>query len=354
MASSPQPDRSHADTDEPKSDRPPGHLQITPVSHDPGGTEDTLSLARRLLASLQGGAAGLYSSAQDELLLLERLRDRLDATLEVEPNRFSVVHAASALHFVRHCASRHGLPMRAANHLEFGSGALAPYGRMFTHVLLGADRATCIELDEIHDPRRAVRHLARLAAAALLEPERLAPGFALTREQALANLRGFDLGGLAQGEAAALGERLRLARAPIQRTGLPDASFDATFSNSVLEHLSDVDAALAELRRVTKPGGFGVHGIDVSDHSRYWLPDVHPLQFLCEDPSHALVHECNRLRLSDFEALFAKHGFTVVEAWRDDPQPVPDELRRRMARPWRDKDADDLGRWWAQYLVRRD
>ncbi|NTX04123.1 methyltransferase domain-containing protein [Myxococcus sp. CA051A] len=47
----------------------------------------------------------------------------------------------------------------------------------------------------------------------------------------------------------------RFIRGDIRRTGLPDAAFDYTWSQYVLEYLSDRDAALAELIRVTRPGG---------------------------------------------------------------------------------------------------
>lgn len=39
------------------------------------------------------------------------------------------------------------------------------------------------------------------------------------------------------------------------RTGFPDASFDVVVNNQVLEHVEDLDATLAEICRVMKPGG---------------------------------------------------------------------------------------------------
>ncbi len=44
----------------------------------------------------------------------------------------------------------------------------------------------------------------------------------------------------------------------------PDGSFDAAFSNRVLEHLREPVRALAELRRVLRPGGIaGVRDVDI-------------------------------------------------------------------------------------------
>jgi SAM-dependent methyltransferase len=39
------------------------------------------------------------------------------------------------------------------------------------------------------------------------------------------------------------------------RTPFPDASFDMVCANQVFEHVKDIDRALAEIRRVLKPGG---------------------------------------------------------------------------------------------------
>jgi SAM-dependent methyltransferase len=48
---------------------------------------------------------------------------------------------------------------------------------------------------------------------------------------------------------------LRFLQADVRRTGLPDASVDYTWSQYVFEYLPDRDVALAELMRVTRPGG---------------------------------------------------------------------------------------------------
>jgi SAM-dependent methyltransferase len=44
-------------------------------------------------------------------------------------------------------------------------------------------------------------------------------------------------------------------RADLYRLPFPDASFDAAFANGVLTHLDDAMRALAEIRRVLRPGG---------------------------------------------------------------------------------------------------
>ena len=47
---------------------------------------------------------------------------------------------------------------------------------------------------------------------------------------------------------------------------LPDASVDCILSNSVLEHVTDLDTLFAQLTRVLRPGGFMLHIVDYRDH----------------------------------------------------------------------------------------
>lgn len=51
------------------------------------------------------------------------------------------------------------------------------------------------------------------------------------------------------------GAPLELTAADANHLPYPDASFDAAVSTQVLEYVADIDAALAEIRRVLRPGG---------------------------------------------------------------------------------------------------
>src|SRR5262249_52305481 len=55
----------------------------------------------------------------------------------------------------------------------------------------------------------------------------------------------------------------------------PDASFDAAFAHTMIEHLSDPLRALREMRRVLKPGG--VVGIKDPDYGTMLLEPSQPL-----------------------------------------------------------------------------
>lgn len=44
-------------------------------------------------------------------------------------------------------------------------------------------------------------------------------------------------------------------QADLEGSGLPDASFDRVFCNAVFPHFTDPEGALAEIRRILRPGG---------------------------------------------------------------------------------------------------
>lgn len=56
-------------------------------------------------------------------------------------------------------------------------------------------------------------------------------------------------------DAAGLDERIDLRRMDVKALDLPDNSFDAVFSNTILHHLPDPIAMLQEAARVLRPGG---------------------------------------------------------------------------------------------------
>ena len=105
--------------------------------------------------------------------------------------------------------------------------------------------------------------------------------------------------------------------------GLP--SVDIVFSNSVFEHLRDVQGITETLARVTHPTGIQIHRIDLRDH--YFRYPFEMLRFSSKvwtrffDPSS---HH-NRHRLWDFRRLFECNFDRVdIEILHSDP----DEFER--------------------------
>lgn len=101
----------------------------------------------------------------------------------------------------------------------------------------------------------------------------------------------------------------------LDRMGL-DGAFDLTLSNAVLEHVEDMPRSVANLARVTREGGFGIHQVDFRDHRDF----ERPLEFLTLDAEAfraefvARNGECgNRVRHGRLAALLADNGLEMLE-----------------------------------------
>jgi SAM-dependent methyltransferase len=110
------------------------------------------------------------------------------------------------------------------------------------------------------------------------------------------------------------GPRVAASAVPVRRSGLdgqslpfPDDSFDAALSTWTMCTIPDVKAALAEVRRVLKPGGtlhFVEHGLAPDESVRRWQHRLEPLQ-------KRLFAGCHLAR--PIATLVADAGFTVTE-----------------------------------------
>ena len=145
-------------------------------------------------------------------------------------------------------------------------------------------------------------------------------------------------------------------------TTVSDASMDLTVSNAVLEHCVDLQAAMAELARVTRPGGLGIHQVDHGDHR----DRSRPLEYLVmsddrfETMFEELHGECgNRFRRFEVEGLFNESGLEVERtkvsetADRRYAERVVSQLRRTEGSKYRGLDRAGLEDLSCCYLVRR-
>jgi SAM-dependent methyltransferase len=291
---------------------------------------------------------------ESHMALLEALHDEIEPQRNVWQNPFAIAKAEVAFRIVLSAIQLHGMQVAGKTCLDLGCGAVNPLVRLFPLLMLGAKQVQGFELEPVRNPWKAVKFLADVVAAAVVDPSRVFGDLDVERMQLLANLADFDLAKMARGEMSGIpAARATLVQRSIVATGMAPGSADLLMSNSVLEHLPDLDAAMAEWARITPSGGFGMHGIDVIDHRSYANAKIHPLEFLTIESKEPIVFESNRVRLHEFEALFARHGFVVLDQWRGPKLTIPDDLRRRMVEPWRSMPIEHLEYGWSQFLVRK-
>ncbi|HYO57703.1 class I SAM-dependent methyltransferase [Archangium sp.] len=96
------------------------------------------------------------------------------------------------------------------------------------------------------------------------------------------HVTGMDLSEERLAEARQINRRrphVRFIQGDVRRTGLPDASFDFTWCQFVLQYVPDWQGALQELVRVTRPGGrvviseidgLGLHNFPFPESLREW------------------------------------------------------------------------------------
>jgi len=142
-----------------------------------------------------------------------------------------------------------------------------------------------------------------------------------------------------------------LAPRDARDTGLSEGSVDFTSSTFTLEHIprDDIAAILRESFRLLRPGGVASHAIDMMDHYSYFDDKVPRHHFLKHSDAvwrlvNPPLHFQNRLRASDYIALFEESGLDIVERKLDDAKPEEREQVQAMklAERFRGYDFDDL------------
>lgn len=121
---------------------------------------------------------------------------------------------------------------------------------------------------------------------------------------------------------------VRLVQGSLTALPTPDAWADLTICGLVIGHLDDLEQSLAELCRVTRPGGTvlcsDVHPIG---HALGWLRD-----FKCDGQRYAVRHKAHRY--SHWHAACANVGLDIEQVLEPmlDPEDVPGDANfDRMA-----------------------
>ena len=352
--------RLEIDSDSPGVPRP-SEYQVAPAGslpslHQPTPRHDLkdvslVDLSGELLSRLMSGEA--YGGTA-ELVLAEQLGQLLASKLDVHLNRFSAQRHHDLLSPI--FGQLKPTDLKGATVVDLGCGALNPFAFSFLLLMLGAERAYAIDLEPIQNIEIAARALATTAGWLLLEPRRILGRLAsIAAEDVLANLKGFQLPLLASGDPAGIAPgRLVHRIESVHDLSLRNDEADFVFSVSLLEHLDNVEDALESLRRITKPGGHGVHVVDFVDHRIYSGQAISPFEFLKVRSTESLVHGSNRIRCDEFCALFEQHGFIVerVERWAHLPPPTENE-QAQFVEPYRSMRRENLMTTGARIFVRR-
>jgi SAM-dependent methyltransferase len=142
---------------------------------------------------------------------------------------------------------------------------------------------------------------------------------------------------------------------------VPSETVDFTYSNAVLEHVTDMDRVAAEMFRVMKPGASGAHQVDMRYHPSFDRPLEHVVMSDEDYAAEVAVHgyeSGNRLRPSEFIAYFERHGLQVTQFSANssaEPEYFEEALRRlRNARSsYRNWPEDDLRSTGGRFFIRR-
>ena len=307
-------------------------------------------LSGELLARIDEGAF----TSESEILLGCKIYDTLQSALDIHANRTSRKRYRDIFGEIYAGLGPLLVNLKDATIVDVGCGSINPFGLLFLFLMLGARRGIAIDLDEIQDMAKAVKALADCAAMVLIDPAGIIGDYPIKREQVLENISSFDLARMDSGDPSGVdGDRLSYRLDPASALSLDDGEADLVISNALPEHIGRVDEVIAEMARLTREGGFGIHRIDGADHRRYLDPSCPPLEFLTEVSSESLVNGCNRIRPSDFVPRFQRHGFEVISFTPFENIEIDSDLRGRLAEPFRSMRNETLEVIGARLVVRR-
>jgi SAM-dependent methyltransferase len=319
----------------------------------PAGAADVplADLCSELLARIEDGQ---FIANDASIMCGCHIQNALQRALDVHNNRASrKLYQDLFEAFIVH--TRVAQPrIEGATVVDLGCGANNPFGFLFLFLMLGAQRGVAIDLDPIQGIYAAIKTLADCAAMMLVDPKQLVSDYPITREQVLRNIASFDLAKLNAGDPSGIDvHRLSYRREPMNGLSLEDGEADIVMSNAVLEHISPVGDAIAEMARVTRKGGIGIHTIDASDHRRYTNPACHSLEFLTVADGSEFVHGSNRIRPIEFRPLFERHGFEIILFTPFETVGIDTPMRERFVEPFRSMSAEALEVTIGNLVVRR-
>jgi SAM-dependent methyltransferase len=307
--------------------------------------------AKNLLEALIGSLS--FENSSETELLANVLGDELlvkavRARSSVNDSLIYAHHVFAEIDFL----ARKYLAQRPRSVLEIGPGV--NLGVLFCFVASGVERAVGVDIERMTDPKplfyRTLKDYLGCVEgfawwryfATKIHPHALFPHCAemLNGDEVLQRID---------------------YQSPVSSAQLPfeDDSFDLIYSVATLEHVPGPERTVSEMKRALRPGGIGVHEIDLKDHGKSdplkfleWSDDEYTAkaQLYGEGTSLKGILDgtcqgevfCNRFRMSDWLDLFHRYGFEILEL---EPLIVLDPssvLRERFAEPFQSKSVKDL------------
>lgn len=231
--------------------------------------------------------------------------------------------------------------------LNFGAGDRNPMGLPLLAILAGASRGIALEPGPIRDDV-VTATLQETLWDALRDPA----SYGLTAND-LGRLRdAVDADALWRGDplSTVLSKGcLELARAAGEEMSFAPGSIDIVYSRSVLEHVMEIEMAMAELVRALKPGGVMFHHIGLDAHD-----SRDPISFYYAERGSAanFYSGLNLWRMSDYVNLFERLG-CVVEVISTETVPHARIDRSRLIPSFVGYSDEDLRTIVAKMLVRK-
>lgn len=332
--------------------QPAGALTRFSTDHNPAlsGFSTRDIVAELIARTLPGDTA----DTQELAFLGHKLARNLSRFTDVFLNRHSACQVSVIFRELARSPLAPPLQIEGKTWVELGCGSTNPFAFSFVLLALGATKAVPIDLEPIHDFDEAYRTVADIAKQLLVDPAHVVGvDSAISRQAILENIADFDLAELGRGSPKGLSPRLSYRNESVYSMTVPPSSVDVVVSNAFLEHVPDPEAAVSSIAEITKPGGYGIHIIDMIDHRSYGHQDFGPLEFLKIKSDEKLVHGCNRLRPREFVDVFEQNGFEVLDLSLCNPVVLSDTDRKQFVPPWQQMALDDLRHTCLKIAVRR-
>jgi Methyltransferase domain len=223
--------------------------------------------------------------------------------------------------------------------LEVGTGWLPIIPMLFR--IAGATRIVLADIERLMDAH-TIGEAARLISD---QAELIAEGLGLTVDEV---------------RAKAVEPFQPAYNVPWKPSDIRPASVDIIVSRTVFEHIPPEALAyyLTAFHQLLRPGGMMCHFIDHSDHWQHHDAGLSRINMLRYEDSIWWRLMCrheymNRLRHSDYVALFEEHGWETVGVEAIIDEKAAADLRSlRLAARFRDRPAEDLATLRSVFLVR--